>query len=108
MADREELRNSLWGKGDPNGRHFTVRLFKVCSCILPRELRNGKLVESWHLYAEGAKYLVSRRYVMIEGEKGIWMTTIQMLVKIAGDGTVVLDTTEKEWMGAKSNPQFHQ
>ena len=45
---------------------------------------------------------------MIEGEDVIWMTTIQMLVKIAGDGKVVLDTTEKAWTGAKSKPQFDE
>lgn len=95
-VDRGHLQNIPWGKGDPNGRHLTVRLFKVCGCTLPRELESVKLVESWHVYSEGTKYLASRRYAKIEGEEGIWTTTIQMLVRMAGDETVVLDTTEKE------------
>lgn len=55
-----------------------------------------KLVESWHVYPERAKYLASRLYAKIEGEEDIWMMTIQMLVRIAGDAMVVLDRTGKE------------
>ena len=53
-------------------------------------------MESWHVYPERAKYLASRLYAKIEGEEDIWMMTIQMLVRIAGDAMVVLDRTGKE------------
>lgn len=103
-----DLENRLWSESDPNGCHFTIRLFEGCGCTLPRELRSEKLVESWRVYPKAAKYLVSRRYANIEGEDGIWMTTIQMMVIIEGDGMVVHDTTEKEWTRAKSNTQFDE
>ena len=35
-VNRGDLQNNLWGESEPNGRHFTVRLFKVCGCTLPR------------------------------------------------------------------------